>query len=119
MHTRIQIQIPNVRFSSEVVKKYIICLQITELILTLFLVRFKQWRTSWLICSQDALSWSYYPLSNLLQLFLLLGCQCGELVSHGGWKKETSVTFGAGPGDRPALAYSLWPSILCTEVDFC
>lgn len=40
--------------------------------------------TGGLIGSKDAFSWSYYPLSDLLQLLLLLSSQCGVLVGHGG-----------------------------------
>lgn len=40
--------------------------------------------TCGLISSKDALSWSYYPLSDFLQLLLLLRSQGRVLVSHGG-----------------------------------
>lgn len=40
--------------------------------------------TGGLISCEDAFSRSYYPLSDVLQLLLLLRRQCGVLVSHGG-----------------------------------
>lgn len=40
--------------------------------------------TGGLISCEDAFAWSYYPVSNVLQLLLLLRGQCWILVSHGG-----------------------------------
>lgn len=46
------------------------------------------WLTCWFISSQDSLSWSYDPLSNVRELLLLLRWKAWKLMSHPKWQKQ-------------------------------